>query len=143
MVVEPAAGAVLAVAAEKVKAIASAREVLRAAEMLEQQRAYEAGQLGSQGEMFPIDPPAEAVAPEPRHIPKRRREVFTKSAGRCHYCSTALQLGGVWHVEHMLPRALGGDDAAGNLVAACAPCNLAKRDRTAIEFFVEPMVGTQ
>jgi hypothetical protein len=34
----------------------------------------------------------------------------------------------------MLPRALGGLDDVGHLVAACAPCNLAKKDRTALEF---------
>jgi 5-methylcytosine-specific restriction endonuclease McrA len=66
-----------------------------------------------------------------------RREVFERSRGCCHYCRTPLTLDGQWHVEHMLPRALGGTDDELNLVAACAPCNLAKRDRTALEFVAE------
>jgi hypothetical protein len=33
-----------------------------------------------------------------------------------------------------MPQALGGTDAAVNLVAACVPCNLAKGARIAIEF---------
>jgi 5-methylcytosine-specific restriction endonuclease McrA len=63
--------------------------------------------------------------------------IRAKCGGRCHYCDTPLQLDGIWHVEHMLPRALGGGDDASNLVAACAPCNLAKSDQTAIEFVVK------
>ena len=37
----------------------------------------------------------------------------------------------------MLPRALAGGDDIGNLVAACVRCNLAKHDRTALEFVVQ------
>ncbi len=54
------------------------------------------------------------------------------------YCDTTLSLDGKWHVEHQLPRALGGADDALNLVAACIKCNLAKADRTALEFISSP-----
>ena len=67
---------------------------------------------------------------------RRRREVFARSDGRCHYCAAVLRLDGKWHVEHQMPRALGGGDELPNLVAACAPCNLSKRDRTALEFMI-------
>lgn len=60
--------------------------------------------------------------------------MFQKSGGRCHYCQTPLTLSGRWHVEHMMPGALLGTDDPINLVAACVPCNLAKSDRTAIEY---------
>jgi hypothetical protein len=35
-----------------------------------------------------------------------------------------------FHVEHVLPAALGGPDALPNRALACASCNLAKSDRT-------------
>lgn len=63
--------------------------------------------------------------------------LFEQSQGQCHYCAAVLTLGGKWHVEHQLPRALGGGDGEMNLVAACVPCNLSKRDRTAIEYVVQ------
>lgn len=63
-----------------------------------------------------------------------RRQVFDASGGKCAYCDTALQLDGKWHIDHRMPRALMGSDEPTNLTAACVPCNLAKRDRTDIEF---------
>lgn len=135
MVLEPTSGVVLSIADAKVDALDSARAVLHAAEQLAQQQADAAAHEAQQGELWP----REDASPAPpsgkrRPVSRRRREIFAKSAGRCHYCSTPLTLDGRWHVEHMFPRALGGADEIGNLVAACAPCNLAKRDRTALEF---------
>ncbi|MCB2039169.1 MAG: HNH endonuclease, partial [Ottowia sp.] len=72
-----------------------------------------------------------------RYVSRRRRSIFEQSQGRCHYCGAALDLTGKWHIEHQLPRALGGTDEGLNLVAACVPCNLSKSDRTAIEFVTQ------
>lgn len=72
-----------------------------------------------------------------RPIPKRRLEIFDKSEGKCHYCATPLTLDGRWHIEHMQPRALLGPNDKSNLVAACVPCNMKKRDRTAEEFIAQ------
>jgi hypothetical protein len=69
-----------------------------------------------------------------RSIPRRRRQVFEKCGGKCHYCSTELQLEGKWHIDHKMPRALLGSNEPSNLVASCAPCNLKKRDTTDVEF---------
>lgn len=69
-----------------------------------------------------------------KSIPARRRRIFEKSGGKCHYCACDLQLEGKWHIEHMMPRALGGTSDPGNLVAACLTCNYKKRDKTAEEF---------
>lgn len=69
-----------------------------------------------------------------RSIPRRRRQIFDEAGGRCHYCSTELVLDGVWHIDHKMPKALGGSNERTNLVASCAPCNTAKRDTTDIEF---------
>lgn len=70
-------------------------------------------------------------------ISRRRRALFEKSEGRCHYCACELRIDGRWHVEHMIPRALGGESIDTNLVAACAPCNHKKRDLTDHEFFAK------
>lgn len=134
MVVEAAAGAVLAIADDKVEVLSRARRVIRAANDLarkvEEQRT-------AQGALFPDEPLSAREISAPRSISRRRQEVFERSEGKCHYCSTPLKLDGKWHVEHMLPRALDGQDSGVNLVAACAPCNLAKRDRSAIEFMAD------
>jgi 5-methylcytosine-specific restriction endonuclease McrA len=67
-------------------------------------------------------------------LPKRRVRIFEASGGECHYCHCSLDINGKWHVEHKMPVALMGSDADDNLVASCVSCNLAKRDRTDVEF---------
>ena len=135
MVVEPRRGTVLSVADDKLSAMAGARRLLvrLPAAFAANDAQWEQDALWPE---LPVDRP-----PRVRVIARRRRAVFARSEGRCHYCRTALTLDGRWHVEHQVPRALGGDDAAGNLVAACAPCNLAKRDRTALEFVADGIAG--
>lgn len=132
MVVQPQAGVVLSISEDKVEALALARQRLAAAndrQMFEEHSA-------TQGELWPDAPlltPTPAPAPV-AYVARRRRAIFEASGGRCHYCGTALELTGKWHIEHQLPRALGGGDGGLNLVAACVPCNLGKSDSTAIEF---------
>lgn len=132
MVVQPQAGVVLSVSEDKVQALAAARERLAAANDSQVMSASTA----TQGELWPEEPLLAATpAPAPtRYVSRRRRAIFEASKGLCHYCGAALELTGEWHIEHQLPRALGGGDDALNLVAACVPCNLGKSDRTAIEF---------
>lgn len=138
MVIEPASGAVLSLADDKVDALDGARAAIRANELIEMERAQTRGRDPRQQELWPNGPtPARPVVDRRRPVSKRRRDIFAKCGGRCHYCAAPLQLEGIWHVEHMLPRALGGDEHIANLVAACAPCNLGKRDRTAVEFVVD------
>ena len=133
MVIDPSAGAVLSVSEDKLDALASARKLLRAADALAESTTR---QVGEQAALWPTEvlPPLGGAGSRPRAVSRRRREVFGKSAGRCHYCGAGLSLEGKWHVEHMLPKALDGSDELVNLVAACVPCNLAKSDSTAIEF---------
>lgn len=71
--------------------------------------------------------------PAPR-LSRRRRRIFEEGSGKCFYCHCELDLEGKWHVEHKMPKSLGGTNEPGNLVASCAPCNLKKRDRTAEEY---------
>jgi hypothetical protein len=133
MVVQPQHGVVLSVADDKTEALAEARRVLAAAN--DPNGAAEP-RSSVQWELWPDDPREELPAPAP-YVPRRRRDVFERSQGKCHYCGDALTLDGKWHVEHQFPRALGGGDDPLNLVAACVRCNLAKSDRTAIEFVVQ------
>jgi 5-methylcytosine-specific restriction endonuclease McrA len=70
-------------------------------------------------------------------VPKRRRQIFEASEGKCHYCSTPLTLDGKWHVEHRMPKALQGDNAPSNLVASCTACNFDKRDLTDQEYLAK------
>lgn len=134
MVIEPAAGSVLSVAEDKTAALSAARRVLRAALSLDRQQPT---QRPEQGTLWPVEALPVDHAGTPSKATRRRRAIFNACGGRCHYCGTALTLDGRWHVEHQMPKALGGDDDPTNLVAACAPCNLSKRDRTAVEFIVD------
>lgn len=129
LVIQPRFGRVLAIGDTKTEVLAGARRVLCATSAANDEPAWVQPQLWSSAELaaVPIKTPSRPVA-------RRRREIFVRSGGCCHYCGKPLRLDGEWHIEHQMPQALGGTNAAVNLVAACAPCNLAKGARTAIEF---------
>ena len=129
MVLDPRGGAVLAAGESKLEVIARARHALNATIQVGAAN----DERWEQAQIWPDLEPG-GRAPTPRSVSRRRREVFERSLGRCHYCSAELQLQGPWHVEHMVPKALDGTDHPLNLVAACVKCNLEKSDRTAMEF---------
>lgn len=60
-----------------------------------------------------------------------RVQIIERAANRCEYCSIA-QAGqeAVFHVDHVLPRAAGGDTVFDNLALACVSCSLRKGART-------------
>ena len=122
LVIEPRRGQVLAVADDKGQVLAQARELILDAERQASLWPELRGQQVRQG----------------RLPSRRRREVFARSQGCCFYCAAPLQLTGPWHADHQQPQALDGADDALNLVATCSACNLAKRDRTALEFVTRP-----
>jgi len=135
MVVQPKAGIVLSMSEDKAQALADARVRLTAAN----DRHHMQPGSAVQSELWP-DEPFLTMAPAPSQpVSRRRRTIYEQSAGKCHYCGVPLDLLGKWHIEHQQPRALGGGDDPLNLVAACAPCNLAKRDRTALEFVTQSL----
>jgi hypothetical protein len=127
-VIEPRRGTVLSVADDKLQAIASARRLLTTvpAPVAANDPAWE------QKGLWP-DIPVDRAAP-PRKVSMRRRQIFERSQGRCHYCAAPLALDGKWHVEHGQPKALGGTDDPLNLFAACVRCNLSKGSRTALQY---------
>lgn len=141
MVIEPYAGSVLSVSEDKREALAAARRLLRASDSLSDEA--EQRKHGIQAPLWPeeILPTPRQAADQPKSISRRRREIFEKCGGSCHYCRRTLRLDGSWHIEHMVPKALNGGDGFTNLVASCPACNLSKRDRTAVEFLASRPYG--
>jgi 5-methylcytosine-specific restriction endonuclease McrA len=60
-----------------------------------------------------------------RRAALNRRAVFARDGSRCQYCTAPAE-----SIDHVVPRSRGGEHAWENVVAACRPCNTAKRDRT-------------
>lgn len=58
------------------------------------------------------------------------QRLWTGQQGKCYYCGTALQQTGGhterYHIDHLVPLALGGTNYPSNLVLACPPCNSEK-----------------
>ena len=63
--------------------------------------------------------------PYHRRTALSRRAVFARDNHRCQYCGEHAD-----SIDHVLPRSRGGLHVWENVVAACRPCNLRKRDRT-------------
>lgn len=57
---------------------------------------------------------------------KERAAIFLAADGLCHICSGKIATGEAWELEHVIPLAQGGDDAAENLRPAHAKCHKAK-----------------
>jgi 5-methylcytosine-specific restriction endonuclease McrA len=58
------------------------------------------------------------------NTPLNRRSVFARDDHRCQYCGGPAE-----SIDHVVPRSRGGDHTWENVVAACRPCNVRKRDR--------------
>lgn len=70
--------------------------------------------------------PRRREPPSPRElIPKAHRELVTERAeSRCEYCRAPQIVTGVtYHVEHIIPQALGGHDDPANYALSCVTCN--------------------
>ena len=65
------------------------------------------------------------TVPYVRSAALSRRAVFARDDHRCQYCGERAD-----SIDHVLPRSRGGQHTWENVVAACRPCNLDKRDRT-------------
>ena len=62
--------------------------------------------------------------PFQRRAALNRRAVFARDDHRCQYCDGPAE-----SIDHVVPRSRGGGHDWENVVAACRPCNVAKRDR--------------
>jgi len=56
----------------------------------------------------------------------KRAEIFVRDGFCCVYCGAGEAEGATLSVDHVEPRALGGDNSRGNLVTACRVCNREK-----------------
>ena len=62
------------------------------------------------------------------------RQVRQRAAERCEYCRMHQSLqGATFHVEHIIPRSLGGRSQLDNLAWACPSCNLHKSNRVDVQ----------
>jgi 5-methylcytosine-specific restriction endonuclease McrA len=62
--------------------------------------------------------------PFQRRAALNRRAVFARDDHRCQYCHGPAE-----SIDHVVPRSRGGGHHWENVVAACRPCNVRKRDR--------------
>lgn len=66
--------------------------------------------------------------PYQRRAALNRRAVFVRDGHRCQYCGAEAD-----SLDHVVPRSRGGPHEWENVVAACRPCNVDKRDRLLAE----------
>ncbi len=62
--------------------------------------------------------------PVRRRVAVSRRAVMARDGHRCQYCGAHAD-----SIDHVTPRSKGGEHTWDNVVAACRPCNVRKRDR--------------
>lgn len=62
-----------------------------------------------------------------------RELIVTRAGGRCENCQMHQSLqGATFHIEHVIPRTLGGASELNNVALACPSCNLHKADRISV-----------
>lgn len=52
---------------------------------------------------------------------------YRAQKGKCYWCG--IKVGGVYHVDHVIPLARGGTNGPENIVISCPHCNLSKHDK--------------
>jgi 5-methylcytosine-specific restriction endonuclease McrA len=61
--------------------------------------------------------------------------------GKCAYCGVKPRKARDGHLDHLIPRSLGGSNAPDNIVYACKKCNEAKGDRSVFDWLrLRPLV---
>ena len=69
----------------------------------------------------------------------KREDVFRRDGCRCVYCGDEFPVEELT-VDHVQPKARGGDNSAGNVVTACGGCNTRKGHRRLSDFLLaEPV----
>ncbi len=62
--------------------------------------------------------------PYHRRVPLTRRAVFARDGHRCQYCRAPAE-----SLDHVVPKAKGGEHTWENVVACCRRCNIRKGSR--------------
>ena len=70
-----------------------------------------------------------------------RFTVLLRDSFTCRYCGRSAPDAEL-HVDHVIPRSMGGQDTKENLVAACKDCNLGKSAKY-IDPKLVPAVGSR
>jgi 5-methylcytosine-specific restriction endonuclease McrA len=65
----------------------------------------------------------------------KREDIFARDDWRCVYCGQQFTPADLT-VDHVQPRARGGDNSGGNVVTACCTCNLRKGHQRLAEFLL-------
>jgi len=92
--------------------------------------------VNGQGTCFPKAPPLTVL---------QKRAVFERDGKTCRYCGRQTKFGGLYQwnpwdgvlpsqVDHITPRARGGQNTPENLQLLCQPCNSQKGNKTQSEF---------
>jgi len=66
------------------------------------------------------------------HTAEDVADIMKMQGGKCAYCRT--RLGKKYHVDHVMPLALGGSNDRSNLQILCQPCNQSKSAKHPIVF---------
>lgn len=68
--------------------------------------------------------------------PEKRLAIYVRDGFACAYCGDSLRDAAPADVtlDHLLPRAAGGKNAATNLVTACRACNSSRKDRPWLDY---------
>ena len=66
----------------------------------------------------------------------KRSEVFARDGYRCAYCGLVFDVSAL-SIDHVQPKARGGDGSGGNVVTACTSCNTLKASRPLAQFLAE------
>ena len=64
----------------------------------------------------------------PYTMNRNRFVIFNRDGFQCAYCGKKSINGVKLQLDHVVPRALNGDDVASNLITSCKECNLSKSD---------------
>lgn len=68
--------------------------------------------------------------------------LWKKQNGRCLYCCIELDEDHM-HIDHILAVARWGDNHRDNLALACAPCNMSKQDKPAVDLVARMLTHQQ
>ena len=72
----------------------------------------------------------------------RRLKIYARDCWRCVWCGCRVAIGAkarsrhlaLAHLDHILPRCLGGSNASENLITSCKRCNDKRGSKPPLEF---------
>jgi hypothetical protein len=76
---------------------------------------------------------AQAAESKVRVMPALRWQAFQRDQWKCVACGRNSHDGAILHVDHIIPRSLGGLDTLENLQTLCDICNIGKSNRDATD----------